>query len=263
MPPRRRATPASPWHVVPEIKRTEEALEHTEKRLAALPPVPSPEHARKAVVDAAVAALRNDGTPMPDDIGQRAADAYTAALVPTSEREALTSAVASLKRHLVYLRTVHTEPVLAGLAERLDAITAEVRDITTAHGRLVDGEAAIDAGPEAVEAFTRLRQLVKDVDALRATQRDVLRDVVDPGVLNSIYSAGDEQFTDVAHSPLPADVQRVISGTRRRNVAFLIWATESGRHHLPASVDELTAEAGGAVDIGSADDGTSRSSFNH
>ncbi|MYS37904.1 hypothetical protein GT025_27670 [Streptomyces sp. SID4920] len=175
----------------------------------------------------------------------------------------MTSAVASLKRHVVYLRTVHTEPVLAGLAEQLGAITVEVRDIVATHGRLTDGETAIDAGPEAVEAFTRLRVLVKDVDALRATQRDVLRDVVDSGVLNAIYTAGHDQFTDAARSPLPADVKRVIAGTRRRNVAFLIWATESGRHWLPASVDELAAEAGGAVDIGSADDGTARSSFNN
>ncbi|MFJ2708540.1 hypothetical protein ACIO3R_35855 [Streptomyces sp. NPDC087428] len=201
--------------------------------------------------------------PIPADIGQQAVDAYTAALGPASEREALTTAVASLKRHVGYLRTVHTEPVLTGLASQLNALMDEVRTIVATHGRLVDGESAIDAGTEAVEAFTRLRAMVREVDALRATQREVLRDVVDAGVLNTIYKSGQDQFTDVSRFPLPADIKRVITGTRRRSPAFLIYAAESGRHWVPTSVDELTAEASGAVDIGSADDGSSASSFNH
>ncbi|MFE9828485.1 hypothetical protein ACFYPK_07445 [Streptomyces halstedii] len=261
----RKATPpANAWHVVPEIKQAEEALAQTETRLASLPPAPSPEEARRAVLEAAVAALSSTGEPIPNDIGVRAADAYTAALVPASEREALLTAVASLKRRIAYLRTKHTEPVLAGLAQRLDAITAEVRDIVAAHGRIVDGEAAIDAGPEAVTAFSRLRQLVYDVDALRVTQREIMRTSADPALLTTAYAAGHDQFTGLAQSPLPADVRRVIAGTRRRNVAFLVYATESGRHWIPTSVDELTAEASGAIDIGRADDGSARSSFtNH
>ncbi|WP_261991349.1 hypothetical protein [Streptomyces sp. OR43] len=238
-------------------------MTQTEARLSALAPAPSPEHARKAVVDAAVSALRSDGTPIPADIGQRAAAAYTEALAPVAEREALTTAVDSLKRHIVYLRTRHTEPVLATLAGQLNDLMSEVRGILGTHGRIVDGETAIDAGPEAVDAFTRLRAIVNEVDALRATQRNVLRDVVDTGVLNAIYQAGHDQFSDVTLHPLPADVKRVIAGTRRRNVAFLIFAAESGRHWIPTSVDELTADASGAVDIGSADDGSSASSFNH
>ena len=66
--------PASVWDAAPDVKQAEKLLDETRERLQALPPAPSPEEARQAVIDAAVNAQRTDGAPIPADIGERAAE---------------------------------------------------------------------------------------------------------------------------------------------------------------------------------------------
>lgn len=261
---RRTTTPASVWDAVPDVVTAEKLLKETEERLHALPPTPTPEEARQAVIDAAVDAQRTDGVPIPADIGERAAEAYTAAIAPHAERLALHTAVNALRRRLPFLKRRGSRVVLEKLAAQLDDVMAEVRDIIAGSGHL-DADTAIEAGEQGLNDYRRLRELVGVVDEIRKTQRDVYAETVDRGVLASLYRQGHDQFRGIpaqdsggpsayrsAPHPgaLPADVLAVVRGRRRRDVPFLIWMAESGRAWLPIDVEELTEVSRSAEDAG-------------
>ncbi|MFE6471494.1 hypothetical protein ACFVGP_09105 [Streptomyces rochei] len=264
--PRRKTTPApaSVWDAVPDVVQAEKLLKETEERLRALPPTPTPEEARQAVIDAAVDAQRTDGAPIPADIGERAAGAYTAALAPHAERLALATAVNALKRRLPLLKSRGSRSVLAALSAQLDDVLAEVREITDRSGRL-DAATAIDAGEQGVADYRRLTELVAVVDDIRKTQRSVYGETGDKGVLASLYRQGHDQFCGIPTTQpddvgqwsraepsgaLPADVLEVVQGRRRRDVPFLLYMAESGRAWLPLDVEELEDEARGAENTG-------------
>ncbi|CAL9377881.1 hypothetical protein [Streptomyces sp. enrichment culture] len=264
----RRKAPASVWDAVPDVVQAEKQLKETEDRLRVLPPSPTPDEARQAVIDAAVEAQRVDGAPIPADIGEKAAGAYTAALAPHAERLALATAVNALRRRLPLLKSRGSRAVLAALAAQLDGVLAEVREITDRSGRL-DAATAIDAGEQGIADYRRLTELVSVVDDVRKTQRSVYGETGDKGVLASLYRQGHDQFRGIPTTQpddvgqwsraepsgaLPADVLDVVQGRRRRDVSFLLYMAESGRAWLPLDVEELEAEARGAEETGTPDD---------
>ena len=254
--PRRKTTPApaSVWDAAPDVKQAEKLLDETRERLQALPPAPSPEEAQQAVIDAAVNAQRTDGAPIPADIGERAAEAYTAALAPHAERLALHTAVSALSRRMPLLKSRASRVVLETLAAQLADVLTEVRAIVERSGHL-DGDSAIEAGDQGIEDYKRLRELVGVVDELRSVQRSVYTETGDRGVLATLYREGHDQFRGVRTEPLPAAVAAVVAGRRRRDVPFLLYMADSGRAWLPVDVEELTDEARDAEDLGRPDDG--------
>lgn len=268
---RRKTTPApaSVWDAVPDVVQAEKQLKETEERLRALPSTPTPEEARQAVIDAAVDAQRTDGAPIPADIGEQAAGAYTAALAPHAERLALATAVNALRRRLPLLKSRGSRAVLAALSAQLDDVLTEVREILARSGHL-DADSAIEAGEQGLTDYRRLRELVAVVDDIRRTQRSVYAETGDKGVLASLYRQGHDQFRGIPVAQdedgsqwrrterpgaLPADVLDVVQGRRRRDVPFLIFMAESGRAWLPVDVEGLEDEARDAEDLGTPDDG--------
>jgi hypothetical protein len=251
MPRRKTPTPnASVWDAVPAVAHAEKLLTETQERLSALPLSPLPEEARQEVIDAAVRALRTDGTPIPTDIGDVAAQAFTAALAPYSERLALTTAEHSLRRRIPFLKSQGATTVLEALAVRLDDVMTEVRAIVERSGHL-DGDTAIEAGDQGITDYRRLRELVGAVDEIRRVQRSVYAEIGDVGVLSSFYRAGHDEFRNVRREPLPADIVAVVEGQRRRGVPFLIFMAESGRAWLATSLEALEDEA---ADVDNADE---------
>ncbi|MEU0225229.1 hypothetical protein ABZ177_12870 [Streptomyces sp. NPDC006284] len=269
--PRRKTTPApaSVWDAVPDVQVAEKQLKETEERLSSLPRTPTPEEARQEVIDVAVEAQRTDGAPIPADIGERAAEAYTAAIAPHAERLALATAVNALRRRMPLLKSRGSRSVLAALSAQLDDVLTEVREIVARSGHL-DADSAIEAGEQGLTDYRRLRELVGVVDDIRTTQRSVYAATGDAGVLASLYRQGHDQFCGIPAqegddgSPyrrtphpdaLPADVLDVVQGRRRRDVPFLIYMAESGRAWLPVDLEELTGAARDAEDVGTPDDG--------
>ncbi|MET7756798.1 hypothetical protein ABZT27_19165 [Streptomyces sp. NPDC005389] len=219
-----------------------------------LPPSPTPDEARQAVLDDAVSALVRDGEQIPPDIGEQASAAYTAALAPHSERLALRLAISTLRRRMPYLKAQGATGVLNALAARLDDVVSEARAIVERSGRL-DGDAAIEGGEQGIADYKRLQELVGVVNDIRRTQRSVYQEIGDTGVLSSLYRDGHDEFRGVRGTPLPADVLDVVQGRKRRGVPFLIFMAETGRAWVATSVDELTDEARAAEDLGVPDDG--------
>ncbi|MEU3240083.1 hypothetical protein ACFYNH_36680 [Streptomyces anthocyanicus] len=270
---RKTSAPASVWDAVPDVVDAEKQLRETEERLRALPRTPTPEEARQAVIDAAVEAQRTDGAPIPADIGERAAEAYTAAIAPHAERLALATAVNALRRRLPLLMSRGSRSVLAALAAQLDDVMTEVREITDRSGRLENADVADEADDRdaAMTDYRRLKELVQVVNDVRETQRRVYAETGDAGVLASLYRQGHDQFCGIPTTQpddvgqwsraepsgaLPADVLDVVQGRRRRDVPFLLYMAESGRAWLPLDVEELEAEARGAENTGTPADGS-------
>ncbi|MFD3530273.1 hypothetical protein [Streptomyces sp. NPDC058664] len=126
------------WSAVPDVVHAETQLRRLEEHRRALGDVLSPDLARRKVFDEAVTAMRA-GAEFPDDIGQRAADAYRGALEAESEVLGLSEGITSLRYHLEHLRTTDgAETALEALGKRLTEFLGEVKkpaaDLRTAPG---------------------------------------------------------------------------------------------------------------------------------
>jgi hypothetical protein len=236
---------AAAWEAVPERAAVEAALASVRERKASMKPTVDPESARQAVIGAAVDALC-DGEALPKDLGKKAADAFTSALAAQAEWAAVCTAEATLKDRLSYTMDVWRDDALEALGERLADILADVRAIVARSGRLVDGDAAIAAGPTGLADYEALRKLLVRLSNLRAAQRSILKPLFrdDPQAFEmaAAYRAGMDEVTGLRTNPAPEHIEAVITGKAPRDIEYMIWLSECGRAYVPASTSELLAQ---------------------
>jgi hypothetical protein len=231
-----------PWADIPAVKRAEELFAELRARQRVTPAAPSPEAAAANVVTEARSALSR-GESLPDDIGQRAADAFLAALVPHYNALAVNLAAQDAPQLLAGARMSFADDALEALDGRLNQIMDEVRAILAHSGRIVDGDAAVDAGPQAVEDYGTLRRLASEVRTIRTTARGVFSSVWDdPRILRDAYTMGCDEITGVRAQGAPDALRDVFAGKAQRGVKYLVALAESGRAWVPSSLDALENE---------------------
>ncbi|MBW8796883.1 MAG: hypothetical protein JF597_25780 [Streptomyces sp.] len=234
---------------VPEIKAAEERLQAAKQLLADAPPAEDPHAARDAVLDEAADAFMAD-KPWPKDVSKRAAKAFDEAEAAGLELQARRRAVSRAEWAQYEALDAHKEDVLARLGDRLSELLSDARSAFTALRGANSAEAAIDAGEDAVAAWTRLRGIVQSVGELRAAQWEAIRGPRAPGEALSGEMPGAkwrrQGFGHVQHThpdDVPADVRpalRDMSG--RVSLAYVRWLATCDDAYVPASLDELEGD---------------------
>ncbi|MFF9171738.1 MULTISPECIES: hypothetical protein [unclassified Streptomyces] len=238
------------WAAAPSVAHCERQLRALEERRAALPSAPSPDEARRAVIDEAVTATR-EGANFPDDIGAKAAAAYRDALEAESERIALHAATTSLRNHLDYLRTVEAETALEALGERLAEFLAEVRKVAPDLKGATSAEGAIEVGTRATAAWRTLTGMVGRLRSIREAQLRILRPLGDGPRLRALRELGHFEVSGLRRDEVPANILRAMT-SGAYDVPYLVYLASHPGAWVPASFEQLDGED--VTDVGVADD---------
>ncbi|MFE6128842.1 hypothetical protein ACFQ6Q_11305 [Streptomyces sp. NPDC056437] len=239
------------WAAAPDVAHAEWQLARVEARWTAMGDVQSRDQARRAVIDEATASVRAGGD-FPDDIGERAADAYRDALERESEYIALREASTSIRNHLVYLRTTDgAELALEALGKRLKEFLAEAKKVAADLKDARSAEQAIEAGGKAPEAWRLLTSMVGTLRNIREAQHDILRPLADGQRLQALREAGHFEVAGLDRDGVPADILRSMT-SGHYDVPYLVYIANLGTAWVPTSFDELEAED--VADAGVPDD---------
>ena len=242
------------WACVPAVAHCERQLRALEDRRRALPATPSPDDARRMVIDEAVKATR-DGSDFPDDIGATAAAAYRDALEGESERIALHEATTSLRYHLDYLRQTEAEIALEVLGGILASFLADVRKVVPDLKGATSAEEAISKGGKAPQAWKSLTEMLGRLQSIREAQYNTLRPLGDGQRLRQLREAGHFEVAGLSPDEVPADILRAMT-SGHYDVPYLVFLANHSDAWVPGSFDELEAED--APDVGVPDDSLDR-----
>ncbi|WP_329069883.1 hypothetical protein [Streptomyces sp. NBC_01429] len=227
---------------VPEIAQHEAHKERVASLLRSLPDAPEPEAEAARVADEALTEYLETGT-WPDDVNERARDAYTRAVGAHAVRgQLLTLNRRFVSRDaLVALAEMHRSQILGALGEQLSALLSDARKHTDNVGDVRTADQALTAGGKAAEAFTALRALVPVLVGIREAQWEGLRlgELTGP---DSLYQrAKDSGFGDVdgISDDTPAE-QFLAMQERRYSVGHLVWLAQmNGVAYVPDSVEDV------------------------
>ncbi|MFE9496313.1 hypothetical protein [Streptomyces collinus] len=230
---------------VPEIDAAEKMLDAAKALLAEASVDDSPDAAREAVIERAADAFLSGGA-WPKDVGTKAVKAYADADAVLVERQARLRVVKRAEWALYEALDGHTDAALAYLGTRLAELLSDARTALEVVGSARSAEDAIDAGADAVAAWSRLRGIMRDVGQVREAQWSLLRGPRTPGApsggdwtarqwMNQGYGHVRGQRPDEA----PEAVREAIRA-RRVDLAYLRWLCARDDAYVPASEEQLT-----------------------
>ncbi|GGN38156.1 hypothetical protein [Streptomyces fuscichromogenes] len=234
---------------VPEIADAERRLQAAEKLLDGAPTTVEPHAARNAVLDEAADAFMAD-KPWPKDVGKRAAKAFEDAEATELEFLARKGAVTRAEWALYEALDAGTEDVLSALGARLSELLDEARSDFTALRGANSAEAAIEAGGDAVAAWSRLRGIVQSVGHVRASQWEVLRGPTAPGEgMRGDWHGRNWRLQGFGHvqrthpDEVPDAVRAVMRDVSGRvDMGYVRWLVAQEDAYVPASVDALEGD---------------------
>lgn len=131
------------------------------------------------VVDEAVAALLA-GEPLPGEMGARIRDAQEAVVVTNLEIEAMKSIVEHLQVRRAQAHVAEADAGLEVLSDELERILTVARSTFGDLDGVADAQAAIDAGPAAVAAWSTVAPLALRYAELRDVQAYLVGAVLEP-----------------------------------------------------------------------------------
>ncbi|RRQ89707.1 hypothetical protein [Streptomyces griseofuscus] len=233
---------------VPQIEAAEKQLQAAKDLLTKAPVGDSPEAAREAVIERAADAFLADGT-WPKQVGQDAAKAYAEADAALIERQARQRVITRAEWSLHDALTDHSSAALEYLGKRLEEVLSAARSAFEAIGGARTAEDVIEAGGDAVAAWTRLRELTTDLENLRRAQWVLLAAPRTPGGSASDADtrvhvwkrAAAGHVRGLNRSEAPAFVREAIT-TGRVTLEFLRWTATQEGAFVPTSDDEVEAE---------------------
>ncbi|MEV6055006.1 hypothetical protein [Streptomyces sp. NPDC052107] len=204
------------------------------------------------------------GGSWPKDVGTKAAKTYADADAVLVERQARQRAVTKAEWLLHDALSDHAGKALAYLGKRLDDVLSAARTAVEAIGGARTAEDVIEAGGDAVAAWTRLRELTQDLENIRQAQWSLLAPRTPGHGAGNADSrvhvwrraaAGHVRGLNAADAP--AFVRDAII-TGRVTLEFLRWTASQEGAYVPRSDDEIEADiaasrpdafGGDAVDI--------------
>lgn len=234
---------------VPEIADAERRLRAAKALLDDAPATVEPHVARDAVLDEAASVFMAD-KPWPKDIPKRAAKAFEEAEAAGMEFMARKGAVTRAEWALYEALDAGTEDVLSALGARLSGLLDEARTAFTALRGANSAEAVLEAGGDAVEAWSQLKGIVRSVGHVRAGQWEAIRGPKTPGEgvggdwegrkwmrqgFGHVKSTHPDKVPD-AVKPILRDVSGNV------DLDYVRWLTTCDDAYVPASVEELEGD---------------------
>ncbi|MFF4931002.1 hypothetical protein ACFY2H_19160 [Streptomyces griseofuscus] len=233
---------------VPQIAAAEKLLQGAKELLTEATVDESPEAAREAVIERAADAFLAGGT-WPKQVGQDAAKAYADADVALIERQARQRVVTRAEWALHDALSDHSSAALEHLGKRLEEVLSAARSAFEAIGGARTAEDVIEAGGDAVAAWTRLRELTVDLENIRRAQWVLLAAPRIPGGSASDADtrvhvwrhAAAGHVRGLSRSTAPAFVRDAIT-TGRVTLEFLRWTASQEGAHVPTSDEDVEAD---------------------
>ncbi|MFL4902767.1 hypothetical protein ACJ6WF_06185 [Streptomyces sp. MMS24-I2-30] len=234
---------------VPAIDEAERRLKAARTLLADASHTVGPDEARHAVLEEAAEAFIADGS-WPKDVGKRAAKAFDDAQAIALDRQARQRAVMRAEWGVYNALDDHTEDALAFLGARLAELLTAARSAFETVGGARSAEDVIDAGPDAVAAWSRLRELTRDVGNVRTAEWDLLRGPKVPGSPvggdwrgRTWRIQGFGHVKDTHPDEAPDDVRKVMRDVSGRvTLEYLRWLAFHDGAYVPASEDALESD---------------------